>query len=157
MCSVVSFLEAAQRNVSNPGSINNGTTPTQLWLPTNCIQVRFGCLPSCCATLVMDSNPPLVQELDANYKGSPVSGILTANSTRQTASDCCALCRPALPNIQHTHTCRFTMWCISVHTAMAALHARLCCTAAGQAGRPAGGKSACAGRATAVLWAQLLG
>lgn len=71
VCSLVNFLEAAQRNISNPSTINNGTKPTELWLPSNCIQ-----------------------ELDANYEGTAESGILqpAANST-QTVDDCCALCK----------------------------------------------------------------
>ena len=70
-CSLVSFLQAAQQNVSNPSTINNGTKPTELYLPTNCIL-----------------------EQDANYKGSSVSGILTpASGSTQTANDCCKKCR----------------------------------------------------------------
>ena len=71
VCSLVNFLQTAQRNISNPSTINNGTKPTELWLPSNCIQ-----------------------ELDANFEGTSVSGILlpAANST-QNVDDCCALCR----------------------------------------------------------------
>ena len=71
VCSLVNFLQTAQRNISNPSTINNGTKPTELWLPSNCIQ-----------------------ELDANFEGTSVSDILlpAANST-QNVDDCCALCR----------------------------------------------------------------
>ena len=64
-------LQAAQVNVSNPSLINGGVKPTELRLPSGCIQ-----------------------ELDSNYMGTTVSGILTAAAgTSQTVDTCCQKCK----------------------------------------------------------------
>ena len=69
ICSALQYLQDVQKNVSQTKNVDNGLKPTEILLPSGCIE-----------------------EIDANYEGTDVSGIIT-NGTQLTADDCCQLCQ----------------------------------------------------------------
>ena len=68
-CSAVQYLQAVAKNVSSLQNVNNGLKPTEVSLPSGCIE-----------------------EIDANYEGDTVSDILT-DPAGLTADDCCLKCK----------------------------------------------------------------
>ena len=71
MYSAVEYLQFVQKNISQTKNVNSGLTPTEVPLPSGCIE-----------------------EIDANYVGDNVSDVIT-NGTFITADDCCQKCRCA--------------------------------------------------------------
>lgn len=67
--SAVQYLQAVAKNVSSLQNVNNGLKPTEVSLPSGCIE-----------------------EIDANYEGDTVSDILT-DPAGLTADDCCLKCK----------------------------------------------------------------
>ena len=63
------YLQFVQKNISSLKNVNGGLKPTEVPLPSGCIE-----------------------ELDANYEGENVSGIITDGSSL-TADDCCLKCK----------------------------------------------------------------
>lgn len=73
-CRTLAYLQAAQAQLLNATNINGGLRPTEVRLPSGCIQ-----------------------EEDANYKGTLVSPVL--NNTMD-GDQCCQMCRcECAPNL----------------------------------------------------------
>ena len=70
-CRAVQYLKNVQKNVSSLDNVNSGLKPTEIPLPSGCIE-----------------------EIDANYEGDNVSGIIL-DGTQLTADDCCMKCKCA--------------------------------------------------------------
>ena len=68
-CRVLDYLNDIQGKLKNPSGVGSGLRPSEVRLPSGCIE-----------------------EIDANYKGDLVSGVLTSV---QSGDTCCQKCQCA--------------------------------------------------------------